>query len=190
MLRRRIEIMSYYEEAIIILFPITVVVFATVFHEMFHVLALEIFGIYYEVNVSATWMGGVSIFIHPFSDITVEQATIVLSAGILGNFLVGLFFIITGWHFRTARKDYLTYLGLTAVGIAFVFSSAIYLVIGGGDIDAILGVLEVEVSQNLISLVGILIVLVSLLYFWVVLDKSEQDYVGNLQKMLTVTAAA
>ena len=141
---------------IIMIFLLAFFIFSSVTHEFSHIIVAALF------NCPATLESFIPIFtpttVALKCEITTLQSILILSAGIVGNIMLGFFL-----YFLSLKRNNFT---LCIVSQAYFFSSFIYFFYTTGDIHSIMNVLNLFIPQTYMNLIGLSLILVLILVFY------------------------
>ncbi|MFB6075767.1 MAG: hypothetical protein ABEK17_01350 [Candidatus Aenigmatarchaeota archaeon] len=166
------------EQKALLLFPLTVLLFAPLTHEFFHVLMLEIF----ECPYSSEFLlleGEIWARIIPLCVLTKPQALIVLAAGMIGNILLGtvLFMVSSCLRIRASKKKgYIKSFYISILSLGFLFPVSFSFFNPKGDVTSIIKVLEIEFTFYWRILIGFTIIILTILRFWIDYRAVENEY--------------
>ncbi|MFB6075768.1 MAG: hypothetical protein ABEK17_01355, partial [Candidatus Aenigmatarchaeota archaeon] len=150
----KIEVYLHKMEPVFI-FLISYFLVSTVLHELFHILVLEYFSCPFELDIGI--LKPKSVIIGSCS-INPAETIVILSSGLLGNFIVFFGLILT-----FIKKYSLRSMNYLLFSYGFLFSLITYLFYERGDIHSILHILNIDISQIYLNVIGISLISVTLI---------------------------
>lgn len=146
------------ETRVLIVFIFSFLIFASVTHEFFHIFTAGIF------NCPAVLESFIPVY-SPTSvslscEITSIQSILILSAGLIGNLMLGVLF-----YLLSILKKNQTLL-FSTISLAFFSSSFFYLFYTTGDIHNIMKILYITLPQFYLDIAGISLILTSFYLFF------------------------
>ncbi len=130
-----------------IVFMLSFVVLTVFTHELFHIITAGIFGCAASLESFLPIYSPSSVSISSCK-ITSFQSIMILSAGIIGNMMVGLFLL----YFPLKRNKKI----LNTVSLAFFVSSFSYFFYKTGDIHNIINIMNLSIPQIYLNIFGVL----------------------------------
>ncbi|MFB6076423.1 MAG: hypothetical protein ABEK17_04735 [Candidatus Aenigmatarchaeota archaeon] len=166
------------EQKALLLFPLTVLVFAPLTHELFHILTLESFACSYSYEFLLL-KGEIWAEIIPQCVLTEPQSLAVLISCLGGNIFLGtlLFMIASCSRIRAStKKEYLKsfYISILSLGFLFPVSFSFFNV--KGDITSITKILGINFPYFWRVLIGFTIIILTILRFWIDYMAIENEY--------------
>ncbi len=157
----------------LLLFPVSAFIIAPMAHEFFHVLVLKFYGCGYWVDYVFGISEGLYATIYPFCELNAQQTVILLLSGTVGTLLTGfLLILLSGLLLK--RKHFVLSTILAPLAVGFLFSSAVQFftktsdlsIVKSGDIENALRILDIECMEVTLHIIGMLLILLCIVYFW------------------------
>ncbi|MCD6367782.1 MAG: hypothetical protein J7L45_01715 [Candidatus Aenigmarchaeota archaeon] len=173
-LRDGIDELMREERKALIIFPVTVLIIATITHEIFHMIVLNIYHCPFTSSIQIIPFDFIYM-INTSCDVTKLQAVNILAAGLVGNLLLGVILAMISSLIRL-KGYFLKSFYISTASLGFFFSTGFYLLGAKGDAVNITKILGLNVDFLWIAITGIFIIVLSTIEFWIEFNSMSKEY--------------
>lgn len=163
----RITHARHYHEFMIaglISFPLVALLISPFFHELFHMIVLKSYGCDYWANFDFSLSHGLYATINHSCALSGAQLVTLYLSGVSGTLAIG--FLLLSFDWLLTKRNCLEYSVFTSfIAMGFLFPPVIYFFTEEGDLVNALNIIGAGYLSGLLPWVGILIMIISLVYF-------------------------
>lgn len=146
--------------------------FAPVIHEYSHISVLNLYGCEYDFSFKFGVEAGIYAVINTSCPLSLYQSVILLSAGVIGTFLLGISFILGGW---LSRRNFLISIIFTCTGLGFLTDPVFYMFADKGDLINVMKLLGFSETW-ILPLLGIVFTIAVFIYVWIYMEDALKFY--------------